>query len=162
MESLDQNRRSEDRDRALNERLDRMDRENQSLSHQVTALEASVQIVKLEQLHLKELIDSRFKAIEKSQELQLSETKSLSAMITAMADDPGKSPAGRSLHNLIATVAQTVDVHSIKLEEHSTVHQEILKWQDQVNGVLGILKWVGAGGVVAVIIEGIRLLKYLP
>lgn len=141
----DQQRRSEDRDRDLNKRLDALERKVQELDN-------SVNSVKQEQTHLKEIFAARFAVIEKGQELGLSELKAIAINIANFTTDPERSPIGRqmllSYRQLEATCGELQD--SIKKHE---------EWQTSVNTVIAIVKWVGISGVVAIIVGIIKLLK---
>jgi chromosome segregation ATPase len=149
-ESMEEQRRHDDRDRMLNQKLDHMERENQSLHRLATALETAVNTVKLEQTHLRDLFDARFRVVEKGAELQLSETKQIAKDIQMMGSDVDKSPATRSLQ-------QQLDEQREKLNAHEDAHTRLRDWQNQVEGVLAIVKWIGAGGVLAIIIAVIRV-----
>jgi hypothetical protein len=151
----DHQRRSEDRDRELNHRLDQLEKAYSTLTATVTQLETSVNVVKLEQSHLKEIFDSRMRILEKGQELQLTKIDQVSRDIQLMGSDAEKTPAGRSMIGNLHTVQASCD----ELGEKVAIHKE---WMDRVDGVLTILKWVGAGGLVALGISILRLLKMLP
>lgn len=149
------NRRIEDRDRALNMRLDQLERGYQEMSNKVTQLESSVNVVKLEQSHLKELFEARLRIIEKNQEIQIHKFDKLGDDITNMASDITKSPAGRFVTETISTLQKSVTEQATTIQKHQD-------WQKEIEGVLNILKWIGAGGLVALGMAILRLLKALP
>ena len=155
-------RRVDDRDRMLNDRLDNMERDHRALVTQVTALESKLNIVQLEQSHLKDLFDARLKVIEKQLEHQLSETKAIAQGIQRMGDSAQNTPAGRAMQGELAQVRATQDEQGDTLKAHAAVHETLKDWQKAVDGVLIIMKWVGAGGLIALGISVLRLLKMLP
>jgi len=155
-------RRIDDRDRMLHTRLDQMERDYMSLVNKVTALEFGMQSIKSEQGHLKDLMDARLKVIEKSQELQLTKLDQLSANITSMASDVEKTPAGRTLQNMIQTMAMTVDSHGTTLARHADVHNEIILWQKSVDSVISVMKWMGPTGIIALGLTLLRMAKIIP
>lgn len=148
-------RRAGDRDAMLTSRFDQITDDMRTVDQKVTALDTSVAIVKTEQAHIRELVSARLSTIEKSQELQLSVTNGLAAKVDIMMSDVDKSPLGRTLHGLIATIADQVDKNTITI----TVHE---KWQDRVDGVLNSLRWIGAGGSLAALIGLARWMHILP
>lgn len=148
-------RRFDDRDRLLNDRLDAMEHDHQQLRHQVTAIDARINIVQLEQTHLKDLFDARLKVIERTMEMQLTEIKSIGLNISKMGDSPDGTPMGRTMLTEVHQVRATCDEH------HDTL-TSLKDWQTRVDGVLVILKWIGAGGLVALGITLLRLLRMLP
>jgi hypothetical protein len=162
MNDDDRLRRYEDRDRMLHTRLEQMEREYQTLSHTVSQLENAVNIVKLEQGHLKDLFSARLSVIEEGNKLQISKIEQLIKDVQAMTSDVDKTPMGRSLNGYIRGVQGQVDEHSEKLQEHARIHADLLKWQDRVEGVLAVLRWIGAGGLIALGISILRMLKILP
>jgi hypothetical protein len=143
----------------LANRLDQMEKEYQALVHTVTTLEHSITVVKIEQSHLKDLVSARLSVIEKSQELQMAKMDQIGNNIIAMGGDPDKTPAGRTILNLLATQAHTVDDHSSRLADHNEVHRAIQQWQDRVDGVLYTLKWLGAGGLAALVLAILNVLR---
>jgi hypothetical protein len=162
MTDVEHNRRFDDRDRALNTKIDQLERDYQILMQKVTLLEASVQVVKLEQTHLKELMDSRLKVIEKSQELQLVKMDQLSKEVIGMGNDVDKTPAGRTLQRSIEAVTTTVEAHTIALEKQTKVQTEIELWQKGIDSVIAILKWMGPVGIVALALTLLRMAKLIP
>jgi hypothetical protein len=154
--TVEQNdRRVEDRDRVLHSRLDQMERDHQKLTMQVSALDAALGIVKLEQVHLKEIFEAKLNIIQRGQDLQLSEMKQIAKDISTMAAEPEKTPGGRLLRGEIQTVRQTVDGNSSDLRQFHD-------WKANVEGALFILKWMGAGGLISLGIWALRLFRIIP
>lgn len=162
MTSEDQTRRLGDRDQMLNGRLDSMEREHQLLRVQVTALESKLNIVQLEQTHLKDLFDARLKVIEKAMEMQLAETKAISVAIQAMGSDPDRTPAGRIIQAEIKSIFASLDETKETINSHIKIHTDLKDWQTRVDSILSVLKWIGAGGLTALGITVLRMLKLLP
>lgn len=154
-DGIEQQRRIEDRDKMLNTRLDQMDRDQQGLSILVTKLESSLAVVKLEQTHLKELFDARLRVIEQGQALQLSEMKAISVSLSAMSSEPEKTPGGRALRTDMQSLSASIEENRDSLDEMKT-------WKNQVNGVLFALKWVGAGGLLSLLIWVFKAIKLIP
>lgn len=151
MADQEHSRRSEDRDRNLNGRLDQMERMYNDLTAKVTQLESSVQFVKLEQGHLKEIFDVRMRGIEKGQEIVLAEMKAIGARIETWATEPEKSVAGRMLKDNLHQI-------SVTCEEHGESIERIRTWIGHADGVLLVFKWTGPLGVISLIIWIIKLL----
>jgi len=158
MDEAQQLRRADDRDRVLYSRLDTAERASSELATKFTALESSVNIVKIEQGHLKELFEARFKGLERGQELQIEKFDHLAAQLLDISQDVNKSPATRLLADQIRSVDASCSEALEKIGRHEVIHGELKQWQSNVDTVLGILKWVGAGGIVATIIAIIRVI----
>lgn len=135
-----------------------MEHEHRTLNVTVSDLKNAVAIVALEQTHLKELFTARVESLEKSYVLLGQKIDGLSRDITNMASDAERSPAGRVLRGQIAIVQATTDEHTDKLESFAKLHADLFKWQDRVDGVLLLLKWVGGAGLAAMVISTIHLL----
>lgn len=145
-----QRRAEDDPLRLLNGRLVALEQRYASLSGEFARLTAEVGLVKVEQLHLKELLAARLQVIEQGQAMHNTALEGIRRDIQAMAGDAEKSPAGRALSGEIAVVQQRLDTHSAK-------HNALKEWQDQVNGVISFLKWVGIAGIVAIVLWVMRL-----
>jgi len=150
--SVDYSRRHEDRDRMLNQRLDQLERESRDLSVKVTSIEGSMRTVTLEQSHLKELLTARLLLIERTQEIGNGKIDTLSQNITLMASDVDKSPMGRSLRDGNRVLEANMSEQNDKMEALERDLRERKLWQDRVDTVIGILKWIGAGGLVALLL----------
>lgn len=158
----DHERRFGDRDGMLNDRLDSIEKDYQQMARQVTALEAKLSIVQLEQGHLKDLFDARLKVLEKSMELQLAETKGIALNIQQMGSDTDKTPAGRIVQGQLGSIRATLDEQCDTIKSHELIHTALKDWQLRVEGVLILLKWIGAGGLVALGLSLLKLLKVIP
>ena len=136
----------------LNQRLDQLERESRDLSVKVTSIEGSMRTVTLEQSHLKELLTARLLLIERTQEIGNGKIDTLSQNITLMASDVDKSPMGRSLRDGNRVLEANMSEQNDKMEALERDLRERKLWQDRVDTVIGILKWIGAGGLVALLL----------
>ena len=153
----DPQRRQDDRDRFINSRIDILERTVDKLTSSVGHLEGSIATVKLEQSHLKELMDARLRIIEKNQELGMAQMTQISRDIVQMGSDITKTPAGQLLNSYIETVRTQVEDQASKLREQTATQAELTTWQNRVDGVLFVLKWTGAGGIIALVITVLRM-----
>jgi len=103
-------------------------------------------------VHQKELSNAHLRLLERAQELQLAKIEQLSRDIQAMASDVDKSPAGRQ-------VKMTLEEHRKAIEEQAGTNAALTTWQNRVDGVLTVLQWVGAGGLIALAISIARFFK---
>lgn len=142
-------------DRVMNSRLELLDQGYQSLNAKVLQLEASINVVKLEQSHFRELFESRFKIIERGQELAISKIDSIQKEIAAMADGPERTPMGRALAHDIKTANGTLDG---LLDDQKALKE----WQLRVDSIISVLKWMGGAGVGALLLGLLRMLKMVP
>ena len=145
-------RRSEDMDRMLNQRLDKLEKNDNEMRHAIITLESAVRVVTIEQNHAKELLSARLLVIEKTMEIGNAKIDRLSQDILAMAGDVDKSPAGRTLSGQIRGVTMITDGLIEKVDKLEEQHQSLSMWQNRIDTAINILKWVGAGGVVSLII----------
>ena len=162
MDEAQQQRRADDRDRQLYARLDQQDKSYAELTSKFVALESSVNVVKIEQGHLKELFEARFKGLERGQELQIEKFDNLANRLLEMSQDAMKSPATRSLHDHITSVDHTCSQILETIETHKKIHTDLKTWQSNVETVLGILKWMGPMGVAGLIIVLLRWVMAHP
>lgn len=157
----------------LNVKMEDLEREMRGLITRQTSLETSVSLVKQEQAHLKELMDARLKVIEKSQEIQLMETRSISANIVTMGSDIDKTPVSRALDSKINGCIASIEeqnerfdhrnnAQNEQFDEHMRSYSGLLQWRDRVDGVLFFLKWVGAVSLLTLGISILRAFKVLP
>ncbi len=142
---------NDDRDRMLNQKLDRLEYENQILQKQVTALETTINVVKLEQSHLKELFDARFKIIEAAHMAQLNKLEQMSKEIQTMASDVDNSPATRALQVQVNEIRDRV----VMIEE---ILKELRDWKNQVDGALFFLKFATGGSLLALVLAVVKIL----
>ena len=127
----------------------------QQLERSVAALETKVNTLSLEQKHMLDLFGARFSTIERTQDLTLSEVRGLGTSITTMAAEADKSPAGRMLLTALAEMRDGANAKRDTLDG-------LQEWQTRVDGVLLVLKWMGASGVVALAWVALRTLGKLP
>jgi hypothetical protein len=130
-----QTRRVGDDPRDLSARLSQVE------SH-VAALEGKVNILSLEQRHMLELFRSQFQSIEKSVEVGITEIRAINAQIGLMASEADKSPAGRALLGRLLEYEK-----SCRDQEHEIA--DLKRRADQYDGGLGLVKWLGVGGLVS-------------
>lgn len=150
-------RRQDDRDKYITSRVEALERAVDRLTLGSTHLEQSVATVKLEQSHLKELMDARLRIIEKNQEFGIAQMNQIAKDIVGMGSDVQRTPAGQILNGYIEAVRVQVLEHAEKISEQSIAQRSLTTWQNRVDGVLYALKWMGAGGVAALIITLVRL-----
>ncbi len=148
-------RRFEDRDGALNKRLDQMERAHEHLQNTVSSLETKLNIVGLEQTHLKDMVDARLRVIEKSQELQVAKIDGIGKDILAMGNDVDKTPMGRTLRDSINALSRDTDSQAKDVSD-------LVNWKNRAEGSIMLLKFVSSGGVIALVIMLLRVLKVLP
>jgi len=109
-----------------------------------------VEIMEIEQGHFKELFETRLKAIERAQETQGLKLDQLITSLATISAEIDKSPMGRSL-------LQHVSEANNKYTQQEKLIEGMIVWQNRVDGVLLILKWLGASGLAALAISLIRL-----
>lgn len=125
------------------------------LELQVGTLETKVNTLSLEQKHMLDLFGARFSTIEKQQELALSELRALGTMLSTMASEPDKSPAGRALLRAIQDFE-----YGAEERQRGLVH--LKEWQHRVDGVLNLLKWMGLPGLAAFVWVALRVFGKVP
>lgn len=114
-------------------------------------LQAAVQRVEQEQVHVKEQMRSNYDSLNKGQELLLSEFRSLQTLITANASDPKDTPAGRVLLIEIDHIKKEYENLANKYDMH---HARFASMQGDINrgkGVLAFLSWIGFAGILAIV-----------
>ncbi len=134
----------EDR-RGLARRVDQLERQLRDLTQ-------TMQRVELEQAHVREVIDSRFRALDKGQEMLLLKFDGISTMLSAMAGDPQASPMGRVLAERLAVAKDETDTRMRQLE---TQHEEDEKRLDSLKtradvleGAIGFARASGIAGML--------------
>jgi chromosome segregation ATPase len=157
-------RRSEDRDRALNQRLDKLEESYLAMTMTVTKLQTDVNVVKLEQSHLKEIFESRMRVLERGQDLQLSKIDQVSKDLQTIASDIEKTPLGRTLTGYIHDLQERSNAQALTLKEHENVFQQLVQWQNGIESVLSLFKWIGAGTLLTVLafLFKVLMLKGVP
>lgn len=123
----------------MEERLVRIDRDIQTSNAALATLEAS-------QAHMRELFDTKLKSIEKSQDLIVSKVDQLTNSLTLISSEINKSPLGRALMDHINDV-------EAKVNNQRSILDNIISWQNNIEGVLKFWKFVGAAGIIALIIQ---------
>lgn len=152
-------RRSEDANRELNVKLEHLEQENAALRSQVLTLQGSVQLMNAEMGHLKEIFDARTRIIEKGQDLIGSQVGQIARDLQVMTSEPEKSPMGRSLLDRIGAVGVRVQENSAQLIAQDQKQEELLKWQNQVDGAILLLKFFGVAGMLSLAITIFKLIK---
>jgi hypothetical protein len=151
------------REERLNARLDRIEQESQARDVQVAEISTAINLIKLEQAHFKELFDARLRVIERTQELGLNKIDQLGNSIMGMASASEKSPAGRELKADINVLQTQLDDNRTRLDRHATLHTDVIRWQNRIEGVLALLKWVGLpAGATALLAQVLHALGILP
>lgn len=138
----------------FNGRFQQMDEEVRKLASQFLTLENVVNIVKSEQAHIKELFSARFDAIATAGSLQIAKLEAIQKDITAMGSEADKSPMGRALQSDISRLGTDLKTNEGRIDDHAT-------WQNRVEGVLLLLKWLGAAGIAALALAILRLLNVI-
>lgn len=125
------------------------------LEGQVGTLETKVNALSLEQKHMLDLFGARFSTLERAQDLAISELRSMNSNIATMASEADKSPAGRTLLRAIKDMSESESNRAGALKE---LHD----WQSKVEGVLGLLKWMGLPGIIALLWVALRAFGKAP
>lgn len=125
------------------------------LEQKYAALQQSLQRVEMEQSHVREIINSRFDILGKQHDLLLAKFEAVSDRMTQAIGDADKSPMGRSLSSMINGVGGRVT-------QCETDVEDLARWQTRVDGVLMVLKFMGAGGLAALVLVLLRMMKALP
>ena len=147
MDDLAHQRRSSDQNQQLNDRLDRLEKQQERFQVTVGALENSVNTVKMEQAHTRELVDARLRMIEKAGELHAAKIDDIRLLITQQGDAAERTPSGRQLLTKITDVEQdlisvhaTSGKHDMRLSSHD-------EWQNQMKGSISTALWLSSGGL---------------
>lgn len=141
-----------------------LDRRLTDLEKSYLQLSAAVQRVEIEQGHVREVLDSRFRALDKGQELlSIKFDKSQDAAtlrfeaftkeILAMGGDPAQSPAGRVVLQQIAQVTRDESELTARVDRHEQHTNAELRSMhtilDQYQGAIKLATGLGAGGLIA-------------
>lgn len=145
----------------IHERIDELERDLVTLRNAVAELVNSVSLVKVEQIHTKELVGARLQLLEKGIELAVQKLDLLTNRIDMLASDAEKSPMGRFLISRIQQSDGLQAHNADRLDEHQRKHEEAVEWRNRVEGVLFLLKWIGGAGLIGLLIQGIRAIKGL-
>lgn len=132
------------------------------LEVQVGTLETKVNTLTLEQKHMLEMFGARFSTLERTQELMISEVRGLNQSIVNMAAEADKSPAGRGLLKMIQEIRDEGDVSDGDALRREERVKALTEWQNKVDGVLYVLKWMGLSGVVSLIWVALRAFGKAP
>lgn len=154
-EEPEHKRRVDDWDRQLADRLERLERQHDQIRATVVSLENTVNTVKLEQAHMREIVDARLRMIEEAGKLQLVKLDDLKALIGDQAADPRKSPAGREVMTRIDDIEKAFDERGVKVDS-------LVSWRARAEGAISLLNWVGAAGLVGFGLAMLRILKLIP
>jgi hypothetical protein len=149
------NRRSQDRDREIFNRLDQQDVMLRRLEMENVQMKGSLEAVNTRMSHSAELLSERFKSIEAGGALLLArhdqtalKVDSIRDAISAMGADPVNTPAGRAM------TAKVTDIdHRVFLLD---------QWKSGFEGVGWAVKTIGIGTLVSLALwaaKGLGLLK---
>lgn len=125
-------------------------------------LEGKVNTLTLEQKHMLDMFSARFSTLERTNELMISEVRGLRESIVNMAAEADKSPAGRGLIRMIQDLRDHGDAHDGEAERRELAIKALADWQQRVDGVLYLLKWMGASGVAALVWVALRSFGKVP
>lgn len=129
-----------------------MDRRVTLLEQQFATLSTKVDGVGLEQVHSRELIDMRFRTMEKSQEVVSVKLDALSQSIQLMASDAANSPAGRAL---VKEVGDLKLDHARDLADMKSGYDKLRQKHDELETEIaearGAVKFATRVGVSALI-----------
>lgn len=125
-------------------------------------LENKVNTLTLEQKHMLEMFSAKFNTLERTQELMISEVRGLNQSIVNMAAEADKSPAGRGLLNLIDELRKHGVAHDGEAKSRDASIKDLQEWQNKIDGVLYVLKWMGASGVAALVWVALRTFGKVP
>lgn len=128
----------------------------------VGTLETKVNTLTLEQKHMLDMFGARFSTLERTQELLISEVRSLNQSITHMAAEADKSPAGRALLKMIQDIREEGEVSDGDANRREDRVKALAEWQQRVDGVLFVLKWMGASGVTALVWMALKTFGKVP
>jgi hypothetical protein len=135
------------------------DRRLSQLERQYSDLATKVDRVGLEQVHQRDLINTRFATIEKGQELVSAKVDALTSSITLMASDQGNSPAGRALTRDIVDLKQ--DYAKLDL-----CVQGLLTTKAEMAGAIAFATRSGVSAVLlaaaALVVMVLRVAKVIP
>lgn len=156
MESTEtQNRRTDDQDRRLNERLERLEKQQERTQTSVVALETTVNTVKGEQVHMREIMDARLRMIEDTGKLHTAKLEDLRSLLATMMDSADKSPAGREMLTHVRELEKACSEQERRI-------QELTAWKNKADGILSVAFWLGWSGLAGLALTGLRMLKVLP
>ena len=142
--------------------LDR--RQRMTMEDRVALLEQSSQRVEAEQLRLKEVIDSRFRALDKGQDLLLAKFELVAANIIDMSSDPTRSAAGRLVIERIENArnelsrdrelnTQRIDALDGEVKGFESRLADLEKFSHQLEGSLWFWKASGPAGLIVAILS---------
>jgi hypothetical protein len=117
-------------------RLDRLEQNYLQLERSMSQLKADLALVKVEQVHVKDLFDARFKVQDKVLDLQSEKLDKILGLVQSLLSEPEKTPGGRALFSGIEAVSRD-------LSKAATQVTQLEKWQQQVTGAMSLVKWTG-------------------
>lgn len=130
------------------------ERRVEELERNFMHIQQAVQRIEISQNHAKEVLDSRYKALEKGQDVVLAKIDAFDRQMTAMAGDPNQSPAGRQLGSDLIRHQKLLDDYDHRIEM-------IEKFQERIGGGLTLAQWLGAGGIVTALTTlGLVILRH--
>lgn len=133
------------------------------LEKQHDDLQKAIARVELEQGRVQQVIDSRFRALDKGQEILSVKFDSLAKDIATMAGDPDQSPAGRLINERIAVakgeVKSRVDDIEKRVNEAQDAIDSMKTLADNVRG--GLILWKASGVAGLLLAIAALVLSYL-
>lgn len=136
---------------SLDRRVERLEAQQDQLQASVNALATSVELVKVEQGHMKELMGAKFTTLETALGSMSAKFEQMVASLQQAMADPNATPAGRQGYEALKRVHERIDEVEHGKEE---THEEILKRLTDVESLAkSNREWiVRAGGIVAAVL----------
>lgn len=134
---------------SIERRVERLEVQQDELQRSVNVMATAVELVKVEQGHMKELMGAKFNMLEAAVSSLAAKFDAFALTINSALSDPEASPAGRHGTDAIKRIHERID-HEV--EEASETHSDI---KDRLEAVEHLARsnrdWiVRAGGVLAV------------
>lgn len=115
-------------------RLDHLERRYDQLS-------SAVQRVEIEQGNAKEVLKSRFDALNRGQDLLLTKIESFATVMQTVTGDPENSPAGKALSRSITHLDECFDLHDLRLKG-------LEEYRNEVRGGIRMAQAIGLAAIV--------------
>ena len=119
------------------------------LEQRVRELEKGINRLELQQEQTREVLKSRFDALNKGQDLLVTKVDAFRELVGQLAGDASASPAGRALHADVQRLTVRTDAHGQQLDA-------IMEFENEVRGALGLLKWIGASSILLALLSLLR------
>ena len=124
------------------------DRRLSDLERSYTDLRNAVQRVEIEQTHVREVLDSRFAALSKGQDLLLMKIDQLTKDLLDQLGDPAHSAAGRAMLSLHRELHEKQTALEEKVGLHHARFATLQKQADQLQGALTLARSLGVAAIV--------------